>query len=1114
VLLAPRFTGRVGVSMRVQSIALSCFIAILVLTTSSLSNAKSPKGDGYRKGAIADARFGTGDRETLLKKSYQLSSDLNAMVFGQEAATAALQSKMVQYLEGYPHRTGEPVMMNMIGLPGIGKSAIIEYLKANGYPVVEFDAQAYSGSGVGTSLESALNSAINDHKSDHPDRPLIVVVEELDKLIEKSASGVETTSSAIGTMNMISSEGKIHGYNGKAVPVSNVMFITTMNLSPVEIESFSMEVLKVQKSYYDFTIEDFEKFDIWIRSQPSARYKVLARMFRSNTVGRFGANTTIMQPLGSDTYKRIIELQVQRAIRQNAQDKNGAKRVTVEVHPSMMDFLLREAVYAPSGARETVSLSNSLIEQLITYGTKAVGPGVESSERPRHIEIRYQEQQDRVFVRVTEKVLKPHSATELREGNAIAFQVRYDAGSRLFMPPAGISSVKPAPLKSATAAFETVKPVTKKETFDNRFPKSQERTKGMREKIASQLFGQTDAISTITTDFENYFGRQGPAKKEPSSRALAGFPGIGKSELFLRAADATELPVARINMQTYATDSVEAVGQFTRDLSRAIEVALEGNKSGQYLLLIEELDKVFEIDQLGKFVNRPIMAKIKDLLNDGKFEVSGDYRTSTVDARAAFIGITMNFAVDRFGFEADPRMTSIEDVINAWKKLKATPAAIKNILGSMFLPDTVSRLMTQLSIMKPLDRPAYQKVIVGQTLKVRGARLLDHDGRNVGQIELAMTTAYRRYLFSESVIPSEGARNTSKSANTMISTDLEYALARLPRSSKYAREPLTITLDYSEAKQRVRYRIQLTNQPDETPLKLNDRDIALRFPPTKIIGRVSEERMHTSAHEFGHAFTAAQMGVRFEYVVVVESAGAAGYVKPNGKGSSAADHLGRIRMILGSRVFERVFMSPNPMMSESVLSITSGPSRDIQMATLSLYEMLYLLGMNPNGGTLDRNFNMGGGKYATIADMPSELAYSLGQILRDMEDSILRETLEEHSREWYIEKITKLSRAGSMDEKEFYNLIERKLPAADRRSVGTINEYFRSLFKNGILKPTSIERKAANNRTGNTRMTPAERTQRAMESFTSILSKRLAPSPELATALPVVRSCRALFTAN
>ena len=346
----------------------------------------------------------------------------------------------------------------------------------------------------------------------------------------------------------------------------------------------------------------------------------------------------------------------------------------------------------------------------------------------------------------------------------------------------------------------------------------------------------------------------------------------------------------------------------------------------------------------------------------------------------------------------------------------------------------------------------------------------------------------------------------------MISTDLEYALARLPRSSKYAREPLTLTLDFSEAKERVRYKVQLTNYPDESPLLLEDRDIALKFPSTKLKGRISEERMRTSAHEFGHAFAGVQLGARFETVVVVPTGtGAGGYVKPNGKGNSAADLLAQVYMILGSRAFERLTLSANPLDASSVLSITSGPSQDIRQATVTLYNMLYLLGMNPEGGTVDRNFNLGTGKYAQFEQMPHSLAEKLGLILRDMEDQIVRDMAEEHSRDWYVERIIKLAAAGSMNEKEFYELIDRKLPDGDRRSVGTVNEYFRSIFERALVKPTTGEKRASADRKGNSLATPKERSDATMKFFSGLLKKYLAR--ETAPVAPLVRTCEALFVA-
>jgi hypothetical protein len=183
------------------------------------------------------------------------------------------------------------------------------------------------------------------------------------------------------------------------------------------------------------------------------------------------------------------------------------------------------------------------------------------------------------------------------------------------------------------------------------------------------------------------------------------------------------------------------------------------------------------------------------------------------------------------------------------------------------------------------------------------------------------------------------------------------------------------------------------------------------------------------------------------------------------------------------------------------------------MATVQLYQMLYLLGMDPNGGTIDRNFNLGMGKYATFADMPPELAAKLGLILRDMENVIVRETLQEHSRDWYVDKITQLARAGAMNEKEFYELIGRKLPGPDRRSVGSVNEYFRSLFEKSLVKPTKAEKMAAMDKTGNTNMTPAERSQRAMQTFKNILGNRMGTASNAVAPKLGIRSCEVLFTA-
>lgn len=1096
--------GRFGAILR-------SIVGTFLVMTFFVAGAHAESQKTFRRKDIADARFGEAERQRYLQNAYRIREGLSRVVFGQETAAAVLEAKTVQYFESFPNRKGESVVMNMIGLPGVGKSAMLEYLKKQGFPVLEFDAQSYS-SKKNSTFEQDLYWGLLQHL--HLHKPMIVFVEELDKIGERAADSKggrseERTSDIIGTMNMIASEGKMsqpHGM-GRTVDVSNVMFITTMNIAPEEFDAFSKEVLGNPKSYYDFSIEDFAAFDQWIRKDTSSYYKVLSKIFRSNTAGRLAANTTIMSPLGSDSYGKIIDVQIQRAIRQSVGDKNEAKRITVEVDPSVIDFLMKHAVYAPSGARETVLRVNSLLEQLINYGTKVTGEDVKSADKPRRLDIRYDAEKETVAVRVTE-FGRVKGKAGLHPSGAIAFEAKYDPMGRIFLPPASVATVKPA--YSQTKDVDPAKkPVRKKEVIEARFPVGQKKTQGLAAYLDSRIFGQKEAIGTLVTDFDNYFGRKEAAKKEPSSRALAGFPGIGKSQLFIEAAHHLELPIVRFNMQRFQSDEQSVVNAFLDELENQITQASYERPDGRFMLLIEELDKVFELDQMGRFVNRPIMAVIKDLLNDGVIKTEGGH--SKIDVRGAFIGITMNFAVDLFGFEADPRLTSIDDVINAWKRLRGTPAAVKDVLGGLFLPDTVSRLMTLLTIIKPLDREAYAKVIELAAQAVKETRLLDEDKRNVTQFDFKMTDAYREYLMSETVIPSEGARNTAKSANLLLTTDLQYVLSKIPKSSPYATQALVVTLDYDPDKRAIRYDLQVAGKAPEAKsiLAVAERKVALNFPPTSVKGRVTESRMHVSAHEFGHAFTGARLGARFEHIVVTSpKPGTGGYVKPNGSGDSAADLLARVYMILGSRALERIVFSPDPLNSESVLRITAGPSADIQMATITLYHMLYKLGMNPEGGTVDRNFVKGTTKYAAFQEMPNELAEKLGLILRDIEDQIVRETLQEHPLEWYVDKISQLARAGSMNEKEFYRLIERELPEANRRSVGTVNEYFRSLFAKDLIPPTETERNAASARAGDVGLTAAEQVERALTSFSYIVRSRLGEKPK---GLHTVRVCSDLF---
>jgi hypothetical protein len=689
---------------------------------------------------------------------------------------------------------------------------------------------------------------------------------------------------------------------------------------------------------------------------------------------------------------------------------------------------------------------------------KAVDPvGDSTVDRPRELHISVKEGVAQVQVT---PILNKLGVVHRRPPFGVTSQ--FDVGAKLFLAPTTLEVVKPIyPEPRALPA-----PITRKEVLASRFPPQAEIPAEVEDNINSALIGQSETVHLLLDDMKKYLGRPGPAAKEPSARILSGFPGIGKSELARLVAKNLQLPIVKINMQQFSSDSPDSVRDFLTYLNEKVgEARYESSKNGgqgKFILLLEELDKVFEIDpQTGRFVNRPVMALIKDLLNDGQVAANvGRSSQIQIDIRDAFALVTMNFSVDRFGFDADPRLTSIDDVMGAWYALNGTPMALKELLGSMFLPETVSRLMSRFTIMKPLDEDEYRQLIDIQVDHVVKTRLLDPKGRNVAKINVELSAAYKAYLFQETVIPSEGGRYTVVSVQNKIASDLEAGLQNIPRVTGFEAAPLTLTLDFDSATSQVVVvmQIQKDGVGGATPpaVEVTRRDIVQQFPSPEIQGKIPEFRLFVSAHEFGHAYMGLRLGLPIEHVVVVSPApGTGGYVKFSLNSNSGRDMIFHVFAALASRAFERIVMSPNPLEEKSVLDITAGPSADIRQATYELYQALFQLGFDPSGGTIDSNFNLGHGRYASIDLMPKELVTQLGRLMRAMENHMVADFLKLHPQTWYVDKILSLARKGHMSGDEFADLVGFNLETS-RDVASDVTEHFHSLFKGHIWEAEAV----------------------------------------------------------
>ncbi len=1109
-----------------------------VLASKKKTNQAPPEVAAYKKKEIIRKRFGDKARQGLLEKAYKLKKSVSTQVIGQDHIAQALQDRMIQYLENLGSRTSEPIALHLIGLPGIGKSSILKVLKKAGFQVLRIDAQKYVSSEQNDSVATRMFYLLENAFVQAGGKPLVILFDELDKVAE-IGSGVskEKTQALIGLLNEILTEGKIQSpyQAGKVLELSNTFILTAMNLAPQEVEAFSKDALGAAKSFWDFTEEDLKRFDQWIRisnASNAALAKVFEKLFRSNTISRLLPDAIIAKPLYGEDFTKIIRNNVDETIQRTTQGAQKGKGLNVKYTDAYVEFLRAKTVYSPIGARMNVKKVDLLTEQLIDYAARAAFQEDESFNIPRSVLIDFDSSASQIVLTITPKIRKGKQVI-----SRTPFQVRiaYDSNSSAFIMPENVVLTPPDKfLKEKGDEAKKEKPVTQAAILKKRFPPKSKSTKGLAKKLNQKIFGQEDITKLLEERLGSYLMASEPSLR-PEYEIFAGFPGIGKTLLVVLAGEALKLPVLKINMQEFSSQSDEAVRRFGAELYKRIEAIKATSPNGKYILLIEELDKAFEVNpKTGELVTRPVLAFIKDLLSDGarEFVVKSGFSEDVVkiDIREAFTIFTMNFATELFDFKADPRRTTIEDVMEAWKDLNTSAQELRNVLMRMFLPETVNRLISnRFHIIRPFLRKHYEDLIHSQIVEVIQEKFFNpKTGQNTGAIDLRVTKSYReQYLANESIIPSEGARQTMMSARALLQRDIEEAVSKLEKDSVFARKPIVLQLDYKPASERRPPRIEATVFLKGDTIqhsKLFSKVVELRFPPLKAYGALPEDRVFTGVHEFGHAFSSVLLGHRFEYATVIPpEKGTGGYVKfIDGKihSNTASKLIASIYSALGSRAIERIFLSDNPQGENSVLQITAGASSDIKGATITLWNLLYELGMDPKGGVIERTGMKHNSSYgerdAFFEGIPDDKVESLAMILRDMEDHLVNVLLSTHTQEWFRDKIFEFASMGGTTEKEFYELLGYFYPGDNAVEIGEESS-LQAIFKGRVRPEPKEARLAKKTKLGESKKTARQNLKVAVDTFAEILTKRLHSDSNtlrenLAHLLQSTRLCEALLT--
>ena len=1029
---------------------------------------------------VIEKRFGDQELQKLLEKISEYEPKVKQQLIGQDEAVELLFSKTNQYLSGFPtgHR-GAPTALHYIGVPGVGKSALFQAIEEF-IPVVRLDAQAFSDPKEWDRIYYLL---ANNPKISSK-RPVILLFEEIDKVRELDFAKEETTKGFIGFLNEVLSSGKSELY--RALDLSHVMLVSTMNYPTEVLEKFAQEVLREKKVYYDFSLKDLERFSSWIRKDKKNKYRILAEMFRTNTVNRLAPNLYAMPSYSEETYLNIIDEKLKQRIIEVTSNSSNYLKITYS--KKLNEFLFQQYFIPAAGPRGLIMGITDFIDQVQSIASRLVFQNRKELVRPRNVEIKL-DKKGRLKLKI-ENLKLINGKRIVADTHSIALD--FNEVSGVIKKPKQLTE-----LSQDEAKRWTSKELSATEIRNNRFPNTKIDPKFLENEILKVNRGQEQFAKHISGEMASYMSASINSLREPKASIYSGFPGIGKTSGVEIVAKTLGIPIARVNLRAFSSSSEEASVLFLDSLVEAVEQAkAEAGPSGKYILLLEEVDKLFEIDFHGNPIDRPVLTIFNDLLDTGRSEITKKAQWSTekrgVDVRGAYLIGTMNFNSNLFDFQADPRLTSVQEMINSWREISSSKATLREILSKIFRAETISRILSKIIVVKPPEEKDYYQIIRDQVEIYTQERFKGVDGEEIGKVKLILTESYVDFLYRENVIPSEGPRYTVDSVKKTLGLDVEYALRELKGSLRS--EPIGLTLEYSLEDSIVVSKIESLGDRQGLKQVEYKRQAELSFPPVKAYGNISRERFETTVHEFGHAYAATFLGLRIERVVVVSPmSGVGGFVslKDFEKSTNVNEVIAKIYFGLGSRAMERVIFGVNAQSPTSLFGIGLGSGQDLLSATEEIVGLFHSLGLNPYGPAISRQ---GGAvnrsdKKVDFEEISEKETERLGRVLQEVEDFMVRDLLTSHSKEWYLEKIEILAEQGEMEEREFYELLDLKAPLHDFKLVDPTPRLSKALADRLPLYELSAFSEAEENKFGKDRLSAKEKRELYVEQFRQATEK-------------------------
>jgi len=249
-----------------------------------------------------------------------------------------------------------------MGFSGVGKTFMVEEIaKAADLPLIKIDCARFasdkSDGNAATNFISELESRLFKTRYENPDKKIIILFDELDKIWEIQGLNV-VDRPVLSIINTLLDQGEYRKNSYTHINIRDAYVISALNFP---LGMFNMEP--------DPRITSPENMmDTWrqINASISTKLAIMSQMFKPHTVNRLAAREPLIaKPLVKAHYQKLIKFGINVALKELYGGPEASK-IKIDTTDGYLEYLYQESVIPTEGGRKTKSRVVELISKHVT----------------------------------------------------------------------------------------------------------------------------------------------------------------------------------------------------------------------------------------------------------------------------------------------------------------------------------------------------------------------------------------------------------------------------------------------------------------------------------------------------------------------------------------------------------------------------------------------------------------------------------------------------------------------------------------------------------------------------------------------------------------------------